>query len=47
VITVTGSVITVTEPGSRSIDLLRAGCAAVWDSGMPIYALEVPPQLYA
>jgi glycerol-1-phosphatase len=46
VITVTGSVITVTEPGSRSIDLLRAGCAAVWDSGMPIYALEVPPQLY-
>ena len=39
-------VITVAEAGSRSIDLLRAGCAAIWDSGMPIYALEVPPQLY-
>ncbi|GAB3031390.1 HAD hydrolase-like protein [Parafrigoribacterium mesophilum] len=46
VITVAGNVITVTEVGSRSIDLLRAGCAAVWGSGMPIYALEVPPRLY-
>jgi glycerol-1-phosphatase len=46
VITVTANVITIAEAGSRSIDLLRAGCAAVWDSGTPIYALEVPPQLY-
>ncbi len=45
-ITVAGSVITIARAGSRSIDLLRAGCAAIWDSGMPIYALEVPPQLY-
>ncbi|MEO9014672.1 MAG: HAD-IIA family hydrolase [Terrimesophilobacter sp.] len=45
-ITVAGNVITIARSGSRTIDLLRAGCAAIWDSGMPIYALEVPPQLY-
>lgn len=28
------------------IDLLRAGAAAIWRSGMAIYALSVPPALY-
>lgn len=29
------------------IDRLRAGAAAIWDSGMPIYALDVPAELYS
>ncbi|MGX5680622.1 HAD-IIA family hydrolase [Schumannella luteola] len=29
------------------IDLLRAGAAAIWNSGLAIYGLEVPPALYA
>jgi HAD superfamily hydrolase (TIGR01450 family) len=33
--------------GARSIDLLRAGCAAMWGAGVPIYALTVDPQLYS
>ena len=41
-----GNVITVAQSGSRSIDLLRAGCTAIWDSGQPIYALDVPAELY-
>ena len=41
-----GNVITVVQSGSRSIDLLRAGCTAIWDSGQPIYALDVPAELY-
>ena len=32
--------------GDRAIDLLRAACAAIWRSGLPIYALDVPPRLY-
>jgi glycerol 3-phosphatase-2 len=28
------------------IDLLRAGAAAIWNSGLTIYGLEVPPALY-
>jgi hypothetical protein len=33
------------EAGS-GIDLLRAGAAAIWNSGLAIYGLEVPPALY-
>jgi hypothetical protein len=40
-----GQVLTV-ERGS-GIDLLRAGAAAIWNSGMAIYALQVPPALYS
>lgn len=29
------------------LDLLRAACAAIWGSGQPIYALDVPERLYA
>ena len=40
-----GSVLSV-ERGS-GVELLRAGAAAIWDSGLPIYGLEVPPELYS
>ena len=40
-----GQVLTVVTSGT-GVDLLRAGAAAIWNSGMPIYALEVPPALY-
>lgn len=40
-----GTALTV-ERG-EGIDLLRAGAAAIWNSGMAIYALQVPPALYA
>ncbi len=42
----TGSVLVVAASGSK-IDLLRAGAAAIWNSGRPIYALDVPPELYS
>ncbi len=40
-----GSILTV-ESGS-GIDLLRAGAAAIWNSGLAIYALDVPAELYS
>ena len=33
--------------GDSQIDLLRAGCAAIWSSGLAIYGLRVPEMLYA
>lgn len=39
------NVITIEADGSR-IDLLRAGAAAIWGSGLAIYGLEVPEELY-
>ena len=41
-----GAVLSVAASGS-AIDLLRAAAAAIWSSGMPIYALEVPAELYS
>jgi hypothetical protein len=41
------NVITVEHAGDRRIDLIRAGAAAVWTSGMAIYALDVPAELYS
>jgi glycerol-1-phosphatase len=37
----------VRADGDRRIDLLRAACAAIWGSGLPIYALDVPERLYS
>lgn len=34
------------ESGS-GVDLLRAGAAAIWNSGLAIYALNVPAELYS
>lgn len=39
--------VTIDRAGDRSIDLLRAGAAAIWGTGIPIYALEIDPGLYS
>ncbi|MEO7147311.1 MAG: HAD-IIA family hydrolase [Terrimesophilobacter sp.] len=41
------NVVTVERRGSSAINLLRAGAAAIWGSGLAIYGLEVAPELYA
>jgi HAD superfamily hydrolase (TIGR01450 family) len=41
-----GHVLTVMSPGT-AIDRLRAGATAIWNSGLAIYALEVPAELYS
>lgn len=41
----TGQVLSI-ESGA-GIDLLRAGAAAIWNSGLAIYALDVPAELYS
>ncbi len=40
-----GAVLTVERAGTP-IDLLRAGATAIWNSGLAIYGLDVPPALY-
>lgn len=47
VVRLAGKAVRVEREGSRSIDLLRAGCAAVWGAGVPIYGLDVDPKLYS
>lgn len=42
-----GATLEVVSPGTAQIDLLRAGAAAVWASGMAIFVFEVPELLYA
>ncbi|MBL5973927.1 MAG: HAD-IIA family hydrolase [Candidatus Leucobacter sulfamidivorax] len=42
-----GPVVEVVDPGADRLDLLRAGCAAIWTSGLAIYGLQVPEELYA
>ncbi|MDQ0612363.1 glycerol 3-phosphatase-2 [Microbacterium sp. W4I4] len=37
----------IIEAGDAQIDLLRAGAAAIWATGLAIYAFRVPEQLYA
>ncbi len=36
----------VLDEGDRRIDLLRAACAAVWNSGLAIYGLDIPSRIY-
>ena len=36
----------ILSAGDSQIDLLRAGAKAIWDSGIGIFALRVPEQLY-
>jgi glycerol 3-phosphatase-2 len=43
---VSGNNVTIVEDGGSSLDLLRAACAAIWNSGRAIYGLEVPERLY-
>lgn len=41
-----GRRVLIAEEGDDRIDLLRAACALIWESGTPIYALEVAASLY-
>ena len=41
-----GPVVEIIDRGGDALDLLRAGCAAIWASGLAIYALKVPEELY-
>lgn len=41
-----GHVAHVVSEGDSAINLLRAGCAAIWGSGLAIYGLKVPEILY-
>ena len=41
-----GEQLTVLEAGT-AIDRLRAGAAAIWNSGQGIYAFRVPAELYS
>jgi HAD superfamily hydrolase (TIGR01450 family) len=42
-----GTVVSVENAGERPIDLLRAAASAIWESGLPIYGLDVAPELYS
>ena len=42
-----GENLTVLSAGEKPIDLLRAGAAAIWNSGRAIYGLRVPAELYS
>lgn len=39
--------VVIVAEGSRPIDLLRAGAAAIWSTGRAIYGFDVPERLYA
>lgn len=41
------NVLSVDAAGARQVDLLRAGAAAIWNSGLAIYGLQVPAELYS
>jgi len=41
-----GNRVEIVNAGSDPTDLLRAGCGVVWASGLSIYALEVPREIY-
>lgn len=42
-----GPVVEIVDRGDSPLNLLRAGCAAIWASGLAIYGLQVPAELYA
>ncbi|MDT3316779.1 HAD-IIA family hydrolase [Microbacterium sp. KSW4-11] len=42
-----GPDIHILSAGDRPIDLVRAGAAAIWNTGRAIYGFRVPEQLYA
>lgn len=46
VVRLEGTTLEILQPGDP-VDLLRAACDAVWDSGAAIFALTVPEQLHA
>jgi len=42
-----GRRVVIVSDGDGGLDLLRAACAAIWQSGTAIHALDVPASLYA
>ncbi|WP_374008725.1 HAD-IIA family hydrolase [Leifsonia sp. LS-T14] len=46
-VAVEGNDVRILSDGSDPVDLLRAACAAIWNSGRAIYGLEVPERLYS
>ena len=43
---VTGADVEIVSESGEQIDLLRAGAAAIWASGTPVFVLRVPERLY-
>lgn len=43
---VTGADVEILAEGDAQVDLLRAGAAAIWASGTPVFVLRVPERLY-
>jgi glycerol-1-phosphatase len=46
-VTVDGADLRIDAEGDRPIDLVRAGAAAIWNSGRAIFGFRVPERLYA
>jgi Zn-dependent M32 family carboxypeptidase len=46
-VTIDGNDVRIVSEGTDELDLLRAACAAIWNSGRAIYGLEVPERLYS
>jgi hypothetical protein len=46
-VTMTGHVVRVKKKGKNPLNLLRAGCAAIYRSGLRIYGLDVEPAIYS
>jgi glycerol 3-phosphatase-2 len=42
-----GNALRVEAEGDDKLNLLRAGAAAIWNSGSSIHAFQVPPELYS
>ncbi len=45
-VTIHGDDVRIVREGDDELDLLRAACRAIWDSGRAIYGLNVPERLY-
>jgi len=43
---VVGGDVEILHAGARHIDLVRAGATAIWESGTPVFVLNVPEQLF-
>jgi glycerol 3-phosphatase-2 len=46
-VAIDGADVRILEAGDRPIDLVRAGCAAIWATGRAIFGFRVPDALYA
>lgn len=46
-VTMTANVVKVKRKGKNKLNLLRAGCAAIYRSGLRIYGLDVDPAIYS